>query len=64
MKGKIARSLAAKCSLCVRYDALCIIYIYILEEEDECRNELGINSKVGLEKRVAYLENQSQNTNF
>ena len=32
------------------------IYIY-KEEENECNNEFGVNSKIALEKRLAYLEN-------
>ena len=45
-KGKIARALAAKSALCVRYDALA-------EEES---NEISVEAKEYLEKRLKYLE--------
>lgn len=45
-KGKIARALAAKSSLCVRVDALA-------EEEDV---EIGTQAKAYLENRLRYLE--------
>ena len=48
VKGKIARALAAKSALCVRFDAL---------NEDE-NNEIGQKNKEYLEKRVEVLEKQ------
>jgi len=46
LKGKISRSLAAKTALCIRCDALA----------DENNAEVGIESKVYLEKRLRFLE--------
>ncbi len=46
IKGKVSRTLANKCALCVRYDAL---------GEDEDGN-LGAGSKAYMEKRVSLLE--------
>ncbi|KRX08155.1 hypothetical protein PPERSA_01700 [Pseudocohnilembus persalinus] len=54
LKGKISRTLAAKTALCIRCDAL--------GENEEA--EIGVESKVYLEKRLRYLEHQSGNTNF
>ena len=48
VKGKIARTLAAKSALCVRFDALA-------EDED---NSIGLKSKDYLEKRLEVLEKQ------
>jgi len=50
MKGKIARTLANKCALCVRYDAL-------QEEED---GTMGAKHKTYLESRLKLLENGGQ----
>jgi len=36
---------------------LYVYFLYYLEEDEECKNEFGVNSKVQLEKRVAFLEN-------
>lgn len=47
LKGKISRTLANKCALCCRYDAL---------GEDE-NGKLGTDSRVFLEKRLKLLEN-------
>ena len=46
-KGKISRSLAAKCSLSVRVDAL----------GDQTEATVGLQYKEGLENRMRYLEN-------
>lgn len=48
-KAKIARALAAKSALCVRFDALA---------EDENTSNLGIKSREYLEKRIEYLEKE------
>ena len=46
IKGKISRALAAKCSLCVRYDAL-----------GECEDaEFGVDAKNYIQKRISFLE--------
>ena len=50
-KGRIARTLAAKSSLCVRVDALA-------EEENDT---IGTESKDYIEKRLDYLEKEEQN---
>jgi nucleolar protein 58 len=50
-KGKIARALAAKSSLCVRVDALA-------EEED---TEISTQAKTYLENRLRYLEENQDN---
>lgn len=44
--GKISRTLASKCSLCIRVDALG-------EEENA---EIGVQSREFVEKRVQFLE--------
>lgn len=49
-KGKISRALAAKSALCIRYDAL-------TEQES---NDLGMQSKEYLEKRLVYLEKEEK----
>lgn len=46
LKGKISRTLANKCALCVRFDALG-------ENED---GKLGVDSRVFMEKRLKLLE--------
>ena len=46
LKGKVSRTLANKCALCIRYDAL-------KEEED---GALGIKSKAYMDQRLALLE--------
>jgi nucleolar protein 58 len=46
LKGKVSRTLANKCALCVRYDALG-------EDQD---GKLGTDSKVFMEKRLKLLE--------
>jgi len=46
-KGKISRSLAAKCALCIRMDAL----------GDQEEATIGIQHKEALDKRVRFLEN-------
>lgn len=46
MKGKISRTLASKCALCIRVDAL--------GESENC--EIGTESKEYIEKRIAFLE--------
>jgi len=50
MKGKISRTLANKCALCVRFDAL-------QESED---GTMGAKHKVYLENRLRLLENGGQ----
>jgi nucleolar protein 58 len=50
-KGKMARALASKSALCVRYDALA---------EDE-NNEISIEAREYLEKRMKYLEDVERN---
>ena len=50
IKGKISRTLANKCALCVRYDALG-------EDQD---GKLGSDSKVFMEKRLKLLESGGQ----
>eukprot|EP00356_Strombidium_inclinatum_P004706 CAMPEP_0170493330 /NCGR_PEP_ID=MMETSP0208-20121228/13730_1 /TAXON_ID=197538 /ORGANISM="Strombidium inclinatum, Strain S3" /LENGTH=450 /DNA_ID=CAMNT_0010769247 /DNA_START=20 /DNA_END=1372 /DNA_ORIENTATION=+ len=50
LKGKISRTLANKCALCVRYDALG-------EDQD---GKLGSDSKVFIEKRLKLLESGGQ----
>jgi nucleolar protein 58 len=50
IKGKISRTLANKCALCVRYDALG-------EDQD---GKLGADSKVFMEKRLKLLESGGQ----
>jgi nucleolar protein 58 len=54
LKGKVCRTLAAKCALCIRTDAL--------KESDESENVIGINSKTYLEKRIRYLESNAGKT--
>ena len=49
LKGKVCRTLAAKCALCIRTDAL---------KESEY-NDIGVNSKTYLEKRIRYLESNA-----
>lgn len=46
MKGKISRSLAAKCALCIRVDAL----------SDQSEATVGVEHKQAIENRVKYLE--------
>lgn len=46
-KGKISRSLAAKCALCIRMDAL----------GDQEEATIGVQHKEALDKRVKFLEN-------
>lgn len=46
LKGKVSRTLANKCALCVRYDALA-------EDQD---GKLGIDAKAFMEKRLKLLE--------
>jgi len=46
LKGKISRSLAAKCALCVRVDAL----------RENADGNLGVQSKASLESRIRKLE--------
>lgn len=46
MKGKISRTLANKCALCCRYDAL----------GEDVDGKLGADSKVFMEKRLKLLE--------
>lgn len=53
-KGKIARALASKCSLCVRVDAL-------NEEDEENDFKIGENSRKYLEKKLDYLEKEEKN---
>ena len=50
MKGKISRTLANKCALCVRYDAL-------QEDQD---GTMGVKHKSYLENRLKLLENGGQ----
>jgi nucleolar protein 58 len=50
LKGKVSRTLANKCALCVRYDALG-------EDQD---GKLGSDSKVFMEKRLKLLESGGQ----
>jgi len=53
IKGKVARTLAAKCSVCIRVDAL--------GESEE--TEVGEQCKDYVEKRIKYLENANLNNN-
>ncbi|OMJ79892.1 hypothetical protein SteCoe_19978 [Stentor coeruleus] len=46
IKGKISRTLAAKCALCIRMDAL----------GDETEATIGVEHKQAMENRVKYLE--------
>jgi len=46
MKGKISRTLANKCALCVRYDAL----------GEDSNGKLGTDSRVFMEKRLKLLQ--------
>lgn len=46
MKGKISRSLAAKCALCIRVDAI----------GEQTEPTIGIEHKQAIENRVKYLE--------
>lgn len=46
MKGKISRTLANKCALCVRYDAL----------QEEVDGTMGAKHKTYLENRLKLLE--------
>ena len=46
MKGKVSRTLANKCALCVRYDAL----------GEDVEGNLGTKNKAYLENRVKLLE--------
>lgn len=50
MKGKISRTLANKCALCCRFDALG-------EDQD---GKLGADSKTFMEKRLKLLESGGQ----
>lgn len=50
LKGKVSRTLANKCALCVRYDALG-------EDQD---GKLGADSKTFMEKRLKLLESGGQ----
>lgn len=50
LKGKISRTLANKCALCVRFDALG-------ENQD---GKLGADSKAFMEKRLKLLESGGQ----
>jgi len=50
LKGKISRTLANKCALCVRYDAL--------GENQE--GKLGSDSRAFMEKRLKLLESGGQ----
>ena len=53
IKGKVSRTLASKCSLCVRVDAL---------GENE-GGDLGLEQKEYVQKRIAYLE-QGRNDQY
>lgn len=46
LKGKVSRTLANKCALCVRYDAL----------GEDANGKLGTDAKVFMEKRLKLLE--------
>lgn len=46
LKGKISRTLANKCALCVRYDAL----------GEDSNGKLGTDSRVFMEKRLKLLQ--------
>lgn len=50
MKGKISRTLANKCALCVRYDAL----------QEDVDGTMGAKHKSYLENRLKLLENGGQ----
>lgn len=50
IKGKISRSLASKCALCVRVDAL----------KENTDGSIGIQKKAYLEKRIRMLDKDSQ----
>ena len=50
LKGKVSRTLANKCALCVRHDALC----------DNADGKLGNDSKAFMEKRLKLLESGGQ----
>ena len=49
LKGKVCRTLAAKAALCIRTDAL---------KESEV-NEMGVQSKTYVEKRIRFLESKA-----
>jgi len=46
LKGKVSRTLANKCALCVRYDAL----------GEDPNGKLGTDAKIFMEKRCKLLE--------
>lgn len=46
LKGKVSRTLASKCSLCVRVDAL----------DENPNGEMGLEMKEYVQKRITYLE--------
>lgn len=48
--GKVSRTLASKCSLCIRVDAL---------GEDE-NAQIGVQSREFVEKRISFLEQNEQ----
>ena len=50
LKGKISRTLANKCALCVRYDAL----------QEDVDGTMGAKHKTYLENRLKLLENGGQ----
>jgi len=50
LKGKISRTLANKCALCVRYDAL----------GEDADGKLGSDSRAFMEKRLKLLESGGQ----
>ena len=63
LKGKVCRTLAAKCALCVRCDALSTYtppspVIYFLEE-DEGTLSIGLEAKLYVEKRIKFLESNA-----
>ena len=56
LKGKISRSLASKCALCVRVDALSKKNIFFYSLGDNCDGSVGEANKNKLEMRVKGLE--------
>jgi nucleolar protein 58 len=53
LKGKISRSLASKCAICVRVDALSNILLIL---EDNSDGTVGIQHKANLEAKIKRLE--------
>lgn len=54
MKGKISRSLAAKCALCIRLDAL----------GEQTEPTIGLQHKEAIDNRIKYLEGEGNSGGF